>query len=1130
MKQSILSIAAGLALTAALPASAQLTGDGYYRGENYKTGRYIYVVDDKGQINNTSTQADLGACHLWSGFLKASSDPATILYVSEVYGKYDIAAQGTSVHKFINHYLFIRQNGTGADGMPTYMVYATDSGATRYLGDSNTAPGDQGEMSSVANGDYRKWYIIPVEASNNDRYFGIKPTLTSGGKYYQSFFTGFPYSAYSQGVKFYQVVKVDGDLAVIEEITGTVPQGTGIIAECANPLPTDNRLTIGGTGSALSSNLLKGVYFNIANGSLHTNRTKYDKKTMRILTTDANGALVYTTANIDYLPANESYLPVSSSAPATLRVVTRAEYEQEILRRPTSVTVTPSTATILVGQSVTLSGDVQPATADKALTWTSSDSKIATVDANGAVKGIGAGTATITATTVNGLKSTAKVTVQAVATSITLSQTSATLNAGETISLTATVKPDNAVDKSVTWTSSNTAVATVSDKGLVTAIAKGTATITAKTVNGLTANFTLTVRPVVESVTLSQTEATLTAGESFTLTATILPGDALQTMTWTSSDPSVATVSDKGVVKAVAKGTAAITVKSANGKTAECKVTVAPLPESVTLSKSEITLEIGESETLTATVLPEDVINKTVTWTSSNENVAKVSADGTVTALAKGVASVIATASNGVQAVCAINVRSVTPKSITVEPETLTLTRGEKGMLTVTVLPAEAADYTLTWESSDRTVATVSRTGQVNAMTPGEAVITITTSNGLTATVAVTVKDREYPVAGITFNTYRTTVVEGEEFDIVATVLPANATDKTLTWSSSDESVAVVADGHVTTLAPGAAVITATAVTGVKAECQVTVTAKEIPVIYPEAVTLSQTSLTVAYGDRITLTATVAPDDATDKSVTWTVSDENVVRADGAEGEFIAVGGGDAVITVTTVNGRNASCSVHVNRTADALTLSASTLALVKGETESLHVTVAPEDANDYTLTWTSSDEAVATVSETGRVTAVGGGEADIRVSASEEVYASASVRVTVPVEEILLDPNTIVAIEDDEVTVTASVMPVDATDKSIVWMVDNTGVTEILESDDTQCRLLIKAEGQTRLIASAADGPYAVCTIDALSGVAALLGEVGTADVYTTDGILLRRSADSDYIRTLAPGLYIIAGRKVLL
>lgn len=1130
MKQSILSIAAGLALTVATPAVAQLNGNGYYRGENYMTGRYIYVVDNKGQINTSSTQADLGACHLWYGFLKASSDPATILYVTEEWGKYDIAAQGTSVHQFIDHYVSIRQNGTGANGAPTYMVYATDSGATRYLGDSNTAAGDQGEMSSVANGDYRKWYIIPVEASNNDRYFGIKPTLTSEGKYYQSFYAGFPYSAYSQGVKFYQVIKIDGDLAVIKEVTGTVPSGTGIIAECANPLPTDNRLTVGGTGSALSSNLLKGVYFNIANGSLHTNRTKYDKKTMRILSTDANGKLVYATADIDYLPANESYLPVASNAPATLRVVTEAEYEQEILRRPTSITVTPATSTILLGESVTLSADVQPATADKTVTWTSSDTKIATVDATGTVKSVAAGTVTITAATVNGLKSTAKVTVQPVATSVALSQTSATLNAGATLTLTATVKPDNAADKTVSWTSSNPAVATVTDKGVVTAVAKGNATITAKTVNGLTATCALTVRPVAESITLSQTSATVSTGKTLTLTATILPADAEQTKTWTSSHPVVATVSDKGVVTAIAKGSAVITVKTANGLTASCEMIVCPLPESVTLSKSEILLEIGETETLTATVLPVDVLNKNVTWSSSNEAVARITADGTVTAIAKGVATITATASNGVKGTCTIYVASVSPKSITVEPESLTLTRGEKGMLTATVWPAEAADYTLTWESSDRSVATVARTGQVNAIAPGEAVITITTSNGVSATVPVTVKDREYPVAGITFNTYRTTVVEGESFDIVATVLPANATDKTLTWTSSDETVAVVENGHVTTVAPGSVVITATAVTGVKAECQVTVTAKEIPVIYPESVTLSQTALTVAYGDHITLEATVNPDDATDKSVTWASNNESVLRAEGAEGEFVAVGGGDAVITVTTVNGRTAACSVHVNRGADALTLDAETLALVKGETESLHVTVAPEDANDYTLTWTSDNEEVATVSADGLVTAVGGGETEIRVSASEDVYATATVTVTVPAESIVLDPVQIVAVEEETVTVTATVLPVDATDKSIYWVVDNTNVAEITESDDTRCVLYIKSNGTARLIASVPGGPAAACTIDAVNSVDAIVGDSGVADVYTADGVLLRRAADASYIRTLTPGLYVIAGRKVLL
>ncbi len=1212
MKQRLFSIATGVALCAsAFTAQAQLNGDGYYRGENYMTGRYIYVVDDKGSISSTSTQADVGACALWLGFTSASSDPSTILFLDQIGGKtYDIAAQGTSVHTFIDHYLTIAQSGSGSKG-PTYMVYATQSGAARYLGDSQKSTMvQQGEMSTTATGDYRKWYILPVEAANNDRYFGIKPTVTAGGKYYHPLYASFPYSAYSEGVKFYEVVKIDGDMAVIKEISGTVAGATGIIVECDHPLATDNRLNVGGSASKPASNLLKGVYFNNSL-PLHLNRTKYDPKTMRLLSSDANGNLVYTTGSIDYLPANQSYLPVPSNAPATLRVVTEEQYQQELLKRPTSVTLAPATSTIDVGGSVTLTADVLPATADKTVTWTSSNTAVATVS-NGVVKGLSAGSATITVKTVNGLSATAtvtvrpettgvtlsqtsatldpgqtltltatvqpensvnktvtwtssntavatvnaqgvvtavakgtaditvktvnghtavcKVTVRSVAESVTISQTSATLDAGQTLTLTANVLPEDAIDKSVTWTSSNTAVATVSTQGVVTAVAKGTADITVKTVNGHTAVCKVTVRPIAQSVAISQTSATLDAGQTLALTATVLPDDAVdKSVTWTSSNTEVATVNTKGLVTAVAKGTADITVKTVNGHSAVCTVTVRPVAESVAISQDEITLEIGEQASLTATVMPEDAVDKSVTWESSNVRVVTVSESGELTAIGRGVASVTVTTVNGLRAACAVNVIDVSPKSISVEPESLELTKGTTANLKATVLPENASGYTLTWTTSDRTVANVSAAGMVAALTPGEATITVTTSNGLSATVPVVVKDRYYPVSMISFNTYSASVEEGESFDIVATVSPSNATDKTLTWTSSDESVATVEDGHVTTHAPGQAVITASAGT-VEAKCNVTVTEKHHAVVYPEGITLSETSLSIAFGESFTLTATITPEDATETDVRWKSSDESVVRPGDAEGEFVAVGGGSAVITATTVNGRVATCEVFVKRGADALTLETEPFTLTKGQSERLHVEVAPADANDYVLTWTSSDADVAVVTDDGEVTAVGAGEAIITVAASDEVYASTVVTVIVPVESLVLDPTEITIMEGEQGHVSASVLPVDATSASLTWMVDDENVVEILSADDEGCDILVKSTGSARLIATTENGVSGVCRITGTSGVEMLLGEEGQADVYTGGGILLRRAADAAFVRSLAPGLYIIGGRKVIL
>ena len=173
--------------------------------------------------------------------------------------------------------------------------------------------------------------------------------------------------------------------------------------------------------------------------------------------------------------------------------------------------------------------------------------------------------------------------LQVVPTSVALNKTTLTLDIGKTSNLRATVYPSNASNKKCTWSSSNTSVATVDSNGKVTAKASGTATITVKTANGKTASCNVTVQAVQAvptSVSLNKTSLTLDVGKSYTLTKTVSPSNAVTSYTWRSSNTSVATVDKNGKVTAKASGTATITVKTSNGKTATCKVTVnLPAPQ-----------------------------------------------------------------------------------------------------------------------------------------------------------------------------------------------------------------------------------------------------------------------------------------------------------------------------------------------------------------------------------------------------------------------------------------------------------------------------------------------------------------------------------------------------------------------
>ena len=245
--------------------------------------------------------------------------------------------------------------------------------------------------------------------------------------------------------------------------------------------------------------------------------------------------------------------------------------------------------------------------------------------------------------------------------SVSLDKTSVSLNVGESVTLAATVKPDNATNKTVSWSSSNASVASVDASGKVSAVAEGTATITAKAGDKTaTCSVTVTKKVVaVESVTLDKSSLELNEGETATLTATVKPDNASdKTVTWSSSKTSVATVDANGKVTAVAEGNATITAKAGN-KSATCSVTVTKnvvAVESITLDKSSLELNEGETATLVATVKPDNATNKTVTWSSSRTSVATVDANGKVTAVAEGTATITAKAGDKT-ATCTVTVK-----------------------------------------------------------------------------------------------------------------------------------------------------------------------------------------------------------------------------------------------------------------------------------------------------------------------------------------------------------------------------------------------------------------------------------------------------------------------------------------
>ena len=407
--------------------------------------------------------------------------------------------------------------------------------------------------------------------------------------------------------------------------------------------------------------------------------------------------------------------------------------------------------------------------------------------------------------------------------------------------------------------------------------------------------------------------------------------------------------------------------------------------ESIYLNYEELILFVGESKTITAKVLPEDTTDKTITWISDNETIATVSIDGTVTAVSVGIANITA-ACGDVSATCKVTVNPITATTVTINVPDTEVYVGDKVTLSATVAPDNTTDKNITWSCSTPEIATIdAQSGELTALAPGEAKITATCGD-ISGTATVTVK----PILAteLTLSAQDMTLLVGQTGKLTATVTPDNTTDKTVIWKSDNETIAKVeAGGTVTAVSVGVANITATC-GDVSATCKVTVNP-----ITATTVTINVPDTEVYVGDKVTLSATVAPDNTTDKNITWSCSTPEIATIDAQSGELTALAPGEAKITATCGDISGTATVTVKPILATELTLSAQDMTLLVGQTGKLTATVTPDNTTDKTVIWKSDNETIAKVEAGGTVTAVSVGVANITATCGE---VSATCKVTV--------------------------------------------------------------------------------------------------------------------------------------
>ena len=632
-----------------------------------------------------------------------------------------------------------------------------------------------------------------------------------------------------------------------------------------------------------------------------------------------------------------------------------------------AISLSSTSATLYRGQKYTLSASVTPG--DVLVNWTTSDATVATVT-NGSVTAKGVGTATITAFfTYNGTNYSAQCKITVKNPGISLSESTKSVYQTNTFTLKADTLPTN---QTVFWSSSNSNIATVSN-GVVTAISPGTVSITASiTYSGQTYSATCSVTVKEVSVKLDQSSKTVYQTDEFSLVAISTPTGP--TITWSSSDSSIAKVTD-GKVVAINPGTAKITASMVyGGKTfsASCSVTVKKV--SIELDTHEKTVLIGETASFKSVTSPDGL---KVTWDSTNNMVASVR-DGVITAKAPGTISVTASMIyNGKTYSDKCNLTVVMP-SVKMKYSQAKIGRNETLKLMADTLPE---GQKITWYSEDTSVCTVDSSGTVTGKTTGNTLVYASIFYGGT-----TYTDKCNVIVGepkVILDKSSMSFYVGDTYSLVASVIAvdgSNVTNETksdISWSSSNSNVATVdSNGTVKAIAMGNATITAKyTFCGISysATCKVEVQGR------PE-ISLNKTSLSIYIGDSSTLTAKTTPSNIT---VSWSSSNSSVAMV--SNGKITAISNGTATITASfRYNGVNYSttCAVNVIKPSISVKTCNADNGAWLGD-KYVYMSKSGNIPSGVNVIWKSSDTNVVKVDSEGKITTVNGGTATITGSFS---------------------------------------------------------------------------------------------------------------------------------------------------
>ena len=501
--------------------------------------------------------------------------------------------------------------------------------------------------------------------------------------------------------------------------------------------------------------------------------------------------------------------------------------------------------------------------------------------------------------------------------------------------------------KKVKWSTSDKKIATVSSRGVVKGRKKGKAVITAK-YNGDVAACTVIVNQIVlpSKIKLSKSSVTLGVDATYALGYTISPSDVdIIDVTWESSKPAVAVVDDMGVVTGLSKGEAKITARTSNGKKATCKVKVKEVkPTAVKFAASSVTLKAGETYTARVNITPSEASGRDIVYTSSDEGVAYVDDDGVIYAVDQGTA-IITAATAGVKGTMKVTVRGTGTSTATKKPTAIKFTKssislnaGDEYPTGLAFTPTSATELEVYYTSSNEGVAYVDDDGVIYAVDKGTASITATSaaSSSVKATMKVTVSGTSTggnpggsaAPTSISFTVTRVKLNSGDEYAATIEILPANAAQRDVYFTTQNRNVAVVdANGVIRAVGAGTTTISAISASNnaVRGTMEVVVNGGGAvvdpdPVIEPDdgirptSIKFKKQSVSMKSGDTHQLVISLSPTNVTNNEIYLTSSDDSVAAVDDDTGIVYAIGPGTAVITAVCAGDSRvrATCTVTV--------------------------------------------------------------------------------------------------------------------------------------------------------------------------------------------------------------------------